>query len=361
MEEPILRNWVILSLAPIKAWAAISRTRFMIGSRQGGKIFNKATVPFIGTVSVFGGFFVKKLWLCPVLMALMMLTFSAASALPQEKDAEGCKDYPLFNRMPNFHIIECSTVEFDARKFPYGLPDGDLKLKFVEVEGALTFLKYELNEGAKPVSGLQIMRNFENAAKKAGGTVQGMYPEWCKANVEYDPRLGNGCTNWSVSMKFVSSDKEIYAYMQVVGEGSYGLQIIEKQAMKQDIAVNAADLQQGLNATGHIAVYDILFDTGKFEIKPESEAALKEIAKLMSQNTSIKLHVVGHTDNVGDLAANMKLSQARAGAVVAALTGKHGVAANRLSAFGAGPHAPVASNKTDEGKARNRRVELVEQ
>ena len=70
---------------------------------------------------------------------------------------------------------------------------------------------------------------------------------------------------------------------------------------------------------------------------------------------------LGHTDNVGDLALNMKLSQARAAAVVAALTGKHGVAAARLSAFGAGPYLPVASNKTDEGKARNRRVELVEQ
>jgi OmpA-OmpF porin, OOP family len=87
---------------------------------------------------------------------------------------------------------------------------------------------------------------------------------------------------------------------------------------------------------------------------------LKEIAKLMSQNPSLKLHVVGHTDNAGDLAANMKLSQARAAAVVAVLTSRHGVAANRLNAFGAGPYAPVTSNTTDEGKAKNRRVELVE-
>jgi outer membrane protein OmpA-like peptidoglycan-associated protein len=204
------------------------------------------------------------------------------------------------------------------------------------------------------------MRNFENAAKKAGGTILGTYPEWCKAMVEYDPRLGNGCTNWGVSMKFVSSGKEVWAYMQV-GDNGYGIQIIERQTMKQDIVVNAAELQQGLNAAGHIAVYDILFDTGKSEIKPQSDATLKEIAKLMSQNPSLKLHVVGHTDNVGDLTANMKLSQARAAAVVAALASKHGVAANRLSAFGAGPYSPVASNKTDEGKAKNRRVELVEQ
>ncbi len=302
----------------------------------------------------------KKLWLFLFLMALTGLTFSVAIAQSPAQDAEGCKDYPLFNRMPSYHIADCASVEFDARKFPVGPPLEEQKPKHVEVEGALIYLKYELNEGSKPASGLQIMRNFENAAKKGGGTIEGRYPDWCKAMVEYDPRLGNGCTNWGVSMKFVSSGREIWAYMQV-GDNSYGMQIIERQAMKQDIVVNAADLQQGLSATGHIAVYDILFDTGKSDIKPQSDTALKEIAKMMSQNPSLKLRVVGHTDNVGDLAVNMKLSQARAAAVVAALTSKYGVAANRLDAFGAGPYAPVASNRTDEGKAKNRRVELVEQ
>lgn len=303
----------------------------------------------------------KKLSLLVKLFAFVALTLSLARAQAPTPDAEGCKDYPLFNRMPNFHIADCQTVEFDARKFPVGPPLQEQRPKQVEVEGALIYLKYELNEGAKPASGLQIMRNFENATKSAGGTVLGTYPNWCTAYVDYDPRLGNSCTNWGVSMKFVTPEKEIWAYMQVTSEESYGLQIVERQAMKQDILVNAAELQQGLAATGHIAVYDILFDTGKSEVKPESEAALKEIAKLMSDNLSLKLHVVGHTDNVGDLAVNIKLSQARAAAVVGALTGRHGVAANRLNAFGAGPYAPVASNATDEGKARNRRVELVEQ
>lgn len=297
-------------------------------------------------------------WSVFLLMALGLLL---GAAVARAQDQPGCKDYPLFSRMPNYHIIDCASVEFEARKFPVGPPLEEQKPKHIEVEGALTFLHYELNEGAKPASGLQIMRNFENAAKNAGGTILGTYSDWCKAMVEYDSRLGNGCTNWGVSMKFVSSGKEIYAYMQMIGAESYGIQIIERQAMKQDIVVDAASMQQGLAATGHIAVYDILFDTGKSDVKPESEAALKEIAKLMSQNPALKLRVVGHTDNVGDLAVNMKLSQARAAAVVAALTGRHGVAANRLDAFGAGPYAPVASNKTEEGRAKNRRVELVEQ
>jgi outer membrane protein OmpA-like peptidoglycan-associated protein len=308
-----------------------------------------------------GGVYMKKLWFFLLVMALTGLTFAVARAQSPAQDAEGCKDYPLFNRMPNYHIADCPSVEFEARKFPVGPPLADQIPKLVEVEGRLIFMLYELNEGSQQVSGLQIMRNFENATKRAGGTVQGTYPEWCKATVEYDRRLGNQCTNWGVSMKFVSAGKEVWAYMQMIGDNSYGIQIIERQAMKQDIVINAADLQQGLTDTGHIAVYDILFDTGKSDIKLESDATLKEIAKLMSQNPSLKLHVVGHTDNTGDLTVNMKLSQARAAAVVAALTSKHGVAANRLNAFGAGPFAPVASNKTDEGKAKNRRVELVEQ
>ncbi|RPJ59177.1 MAG: OmpA family protein [Acidobacteria bacterium] len=298
---------------------------------------------------------------CLLFLLIVSTTLTFPFLLAQNSDMEGCKDYPLFNRMPNYHIVDCQNVEFDSRKFPVGPPLEEQKPKVVEVEGKLIFLQYQLNEGATPASGLQIMRNFENAAKRAGGTVQGTYPNWCTAYVEYDSRLGNTCTNWGVSMKFVTSEKEVWAYMQVLGESGYGIQIIEREKMKQDIVVNAAELQKGLAETGHIAVYDILFDTGKSEIKPESDAALKEIAGMMKQNPSLKLHVVGHTDNVGDLAMNMKLSQARAAAVVAALTAKQGVAANRLNAFGAGPYAPVASNATDEGKAKNRRVELVQQ
>jgi outer membrane protein OmpA-like peptidoglycan-associated protein len=108
-------------------------------------------------------------------------------------------------------------------------------------------------------------------------------------------------------------------------------------------------------------VYGIYFDTGKSDVKPESDAALREIAKLLSQEAKLKLYVVGHTDSVGQLDANMKLSQARAEAVSKTLAAKHGVAASRLKAMGAGPISPVASNATEDGKAKNRRVELVEQ
>lgn len=139
------------------------------------------------------------------------------------------------------------------------------------------------------------------------------------------------------------------------------LYIVEKQAMAQAIVANADVFSNDIKNTGHTAVYGIYFDTGKSDIKPESEKALVEIAKLLKNNPSLKLIVVGHTDSVGVMDANMKLSQARAEAVVQALVAKQGIDAARLKGYGVGPLAPVASNDTEEGRAKNRRVELVKQ
>jgi outer membrane protein OmpA-like peptidoglycan-associated protein len=127
------------------------------------------------------------------------------------------------------------------------------------------------------------------------------------------------------------------------------------------VTVNADALAKDIARTGHVAIYGIYFDTGKADLKPESEPVLKEIAKLLQHNPELKLYVVGHTDNVGDLTYNMKLSQARANAVVEELVSKYGVDAKRLKAHGVGPLSPVVSNNTEEGRAKNRRVELVEQ
>jgi OOP family OmpA-OmpF porin len=127
------------------------------------------------------------------------------------------------------------------------------------------------------------------------------------------------------------------------------------------VTINAASLADDISRSGHVSVYGIYFDTGKADVKSESDATIKEIAKLLQQNASLKLHVVGHTDNAGDLANNMDLSRRRADAVAKVLTGKYNVAAARLHTDGVGPLSPVASNKTEDGRAKNRRVELVEQ
>jgi outer membrane protein OmpA-like peptidoglycan-associated protein len=154
--------------------------------------------------------------------------------------------------------------------------------------------------------------------------------------------------------------KETWVHVKADNPGDYWLFIAEREMMKQDVTMDAAAMAAGLGTNGSIALYGVYFDTGKSDLKPESEPTLKEIAQLLTGSSALKVFIVGHTDMVGDTATNMRLSQARAEAVVNALVSKHKIGAARLVAFGNGPYAPVASNKTDEGRAKNRRVELVE-
>ena len=115
-----------------------------------------------------------------------------------------------------------------------------------------------------------------------------------------------------------------------------------------------------IERTGRVAIYGIYFDTGSYNIKPESDPALKAIAELLKTKSSLNVYVVGHTDMTGNLDHNMKLSENRAKAVVDALVKDYGISAKRLIGKGVGPLSPVSTNKTDEGKLLNRRVELVE-
>jgi outer membrane protein OmpA-like peptidoglycan-associated protein len=119
------------------------------------------------------------------------------------------------------------------------------------------------------------------------------------------------------------------------------------------------DLGQNLAKACHVAIYGVLFDFNKSTLQPASDAALQPAANLMSADQTLKLEVQGHTDNVGNDAYDQTLSEARAKAVVTWLT-QHGVAADRLTAKGYGKTKPVADNGSDEGRARNRRVEIAD-
>ena len=136
--------------------------------------------------------------------------------------------------------------------------------------------------------------------------------------------------------------------------------VLEVKAREnQMVTLSASELSKAITSTGRVAIYGILFDTGSSVIKPESKASLDQIAALLQQNPSLKLHVVGHTDNQGALESNFALSKARAAAVASALSSQYQVFAARLSANGVSSLAPVASNADDAGRAKNRRVELV--
>ena len=269
-----------------------------------------------------------------ILLGILCMTLPIHA---QQKDDKGCNDHPLFTRMPDYWIRGCVQKGFDAYGFK---TEGG---KTIQVEGEYWMISYYPQASVKTrASELQILRNYENAAAKLAGKV--LYKDKSRE-----------------TLKLTTGGKEVWVEVGTEFTGKYRLTIVEKKEMSQDIVANAEALANDLKNTGHSSVYGIYFDTGKSEIKPESGQAIGEIAKLLKSDTGLKIHVVGHTDNVGGMDANMKLSRDRADAVVQALVRDHGIAASRLNSFGAGPYAPVASNDTDAGKAKNRRVELVKQ
>ena len=268
-----------------------------------------------------------------LIATLLLLAAAGAFAQALQKDDRNCKDHPLFpDRMPgDYWIHHCKSSQFDA--FAFTVAKG--KTESVEGEYWAVYYYPQATAKQKP-SELMIQRNYENAVTKEGGKV--VYSEKGKS-----------------TLKLTKDGKEIWVQVGAEFTGKYSLIIVQKQAMEQAIVVDAAALADGLKTTGHIAVYDILFDTGKADLKPESAKAVEEVAKLLKADPALKLHIVGHTDNEGTLDGNLKLSNSRAQAVI------QGIAAARLNAFGCGQYAPVASNDTPEGRAKNRRVELVKQ
>jgi outer membrane protein OmpA-like peptidoglycan-associated protein len=277
-----------------------------------------------------------------LLVALAALTLtSTGNAFGEEADRAGYKDYPGIPRVPGFVLREsgdCVETAFDAYKF--WVKENGKNVQQSE-EGHMYYFRYRIKQGVPLPSALQIHRNYQNAARSAGGKI--LIDE-------------NGYTTILLN----KGGKELWMEIHTTVGYVYDLTIIEKEAMKQEVAIDAASMASNIADNGSVAIYGINFDTAKSDIKPDSAPAIDEIAKLLTNNPALKVGIVGHTDMVGDATSNMRLSQARAQSVITELVSKHGIAAARLVAFGAGPWAPVASNKTEDGRARNRRVELVE-
>ncbi len=272
-----------------------------------------------------------------LLAALLLLAPALAPAA--EPDAEGCQDPPGFTRLRGYRIARCERAEFEAvaMKGPAG--------KAFQAEGARVTVWYELNPGEAQRSLVQVVRNYENAFATLGGRAEWKVDEGGETYLHARPQDG----------------RELWGLLSAYNPAFPAFTLVQKAAMVQDVTAKAEALGAGLAASGHVEVPGILFDTGKAVLKPESDRALAECARLLAAQPALKVHVVGHTDNQGTVASNLALSAARADAVVKALTGRFQVAPARLAPHGAGPYAPVASNADEGGRARNRRVELVAQ
>lgn len=277
-----------------------------------------------------------KKTLIKTLILFLFISLNAFSQTPQQ-DIKGSKDHPLLTRMPDFFISDYKDTDFESFKFI------GADKKPVSIEGHKYYIGYRLITGKPEPGELKIRRNIQDALKKVGG------------KIVFDDNF-----NRTSTIVVQKDGKE--TWIQVVSFTNwYRLNIVEREIMEQEIAANADAMGNNINSTGHVPVYGIYFDSGKSEIKPESDSALVQISLLMKNNPTLKLYVVGHTDNVGSIDSNMKLSKDRADAVVNSLTANYGISADRFKAYGVASLAPVASNDSEEGKTKNRRVELVKQ
>jgi outer membrane protein OmpA-like peptidoglycan-associated protein len=271
------------------------------------------------------------------IFSLFLILTTKALSVPQNQDVKGSKDHPMLTRMQNFHISGYAENEFNSYKFI------GADMKPVVIEGHKYYLEYKVNTGIAEPGELKLRRNVQDALKKIGG------------KVVFDDNF-NKTSTIIVQKDGKETWIEVRSYNNM-----YRLNIVEREIMKQEIVANAEAMGKDINSTGHVSVYGIYFDTGKAEIKPESDTAIAQISKLLKKIESLKLYVVGHTDNVGNIDANMKLSKDRADAVVNSLITRYGITPERLKSYGVASLAPVASNDTEEGRAKNRRVELVKQ
>jgi outer membrane protein OmpA-like peptidoglycan-associated protein len=280
------------------------------------------------------------------------------------------QDHPLVTAYPGSSLKEREVKQFGEFDLPTGPWKGATPSSQLHLEGKLTRLSYLF-----PVdrSTLEVARNYESALKQAGFQIlfsckqlecgNGSIERWGLRGMQAHPT--KEVRYLAAKLARPEGDAYVAVHVEQTGKGSwdhpYYIVVIETKPMQQGmVTVNAAALAGDISNTGHAALYGIYFDTGKADLKPESQPALAEVVKLLQANNALKIHVVGHTDNVGSAQPNMDLSRRRAGAVVAELE-QRGIAAARLHPEGLGPYAPIATNRTDEGRGKNRRVELVEQ
>jgi OOP family OmpA-OmpF porin len=326
----------------------------------------------------------------------------------QAKDAKGSKDHPAIKRYDGSVIIGYDFRSFDeyelllgpVQRAPGGAANVLAPTRSERLEGRVTRILYVAPEGRSP---LEVLRNYEQELQKSGfqtlyqcarkdcGSDDGWLAEYYlysrERKLRNTPPAGSGRAPGQVSeyafsgakdQRFFTAKREspegntyasVYAaqgqfdmHKETFNHAIVLLEVVDTVPMESNmVTVDAAAMAKGIAATGHVAVYGIYFDTDKAELKPESAPTLKEIAGLLKQDSKLTLYVVGHTDNVGVDDYNMDLSRRRAASVVSALAAQHAVDARRLKPAGVGRLAPVAANDTDEGRAKNRRVELVKQ
>ncbi len=285
------------------------------------------------------------------IMAAAILLFSLSETSAQNEGV------PFIKAFEGSYIEGQEVKEFDEQQLVLGKVQNDGSVKTVKLEGKVTRLDYRDPDNR---TSLERIRNYEDAFKQAGYEIKFICSkEECGPEIQIE------------SIGFYPPERYLTAFQKreegniwigvFVAEGPWTkIRIVEEKPMETGmVKITAELLKTNILKDGHMPVYGIYFETGKYEIKPESAETLKEIASFLKNNSSLQVYVVGHTDNAGKLNDNMELSQKRAEAVVNRLITEYKVSSSSIQAHGVGPLVPVATNDTDKGKGFNRRVEIV--
>ena len=335
----------------------------------------------------------KEMNVSPIRIAarlwLVVLGIMLSPLLAQAQDADGCKDNPLLGRFQGSTIAYCKAKDFDELVFLRAPHDYGALLErnatkdrsgaeWLKQQGKASEIRYELAPGT---SSLEVETNYEaNFKDKGFAIVFSCADQACLAGnlrdlyllgEQLDPTNGVS-TAYADHARYVLArldrpEGTVYASV-MSGEDKDRtvafLRIAEAKGMepgKIAMPADTSNLSASLEAQGSANLYGILVDTDQDPEKPESKLALDAIAKVLAEKPSLRLKIVGHTDNTGSADHTLDLSTRRAANVSAALVGGYGVDAARLSFEGAGLSRPIESNDTEEGRAKNRRVELVAQ
>jgi OOP family OmpA-OmpF porin len=330
----------------------------------------------------------NRIKFCGLFSLFLTLLLSSLPVIAGEYDTDrpGGSDHPLISRYAGSLLYMYGEDNYGTAEIA-AIEKGNAVLQ--AVEGKISNKIYWAPKGRSP---LEIFRNYQRALS-AGGfeTILACETALCeKLSVQplisYLPRKAK----WKVSEVYVggtfdsgsqpffhyisarkkSANGVVHIQIGLVGgdENSFAIrgrvrqfvQIIESASVETGmVTVDAKAIGDSLKRDGKIALYGILFDTGKASIKTESNATLEEMAKTLKSDASIKVFIVGHTDNQGNVDANVGLSLQRAQAVVEVLSKRYGIAADRLQARGVANFSPVANNLDENGRAKNRRVEMV--
>lgn len=328
--------------------------------------------------------------------SVLLATAASVFAFMPPNDLAGSKDDPLLSRYPGSIIVGYSKKPFDESDLIAGVYKKSVSTalpydKTIHVEGAVTRIVYHFPDDRSPVD---VMRNYTDALRKANlTTVFSCDKSACGGDAADNfsssfsqAKLSTQMETWSDfgnSIPFVDNSNQsryilakgtsaegtvtyVTVYVQPPNGGNGGIfvetvQVTPLQTGKVSVNLSANDMAKSIGADGRVALYGLQFDTDKTELRADSKPSLIEIAKLLTQDAKLNVFVVGHTDNQGSFAHNLELSQKRSEAIVQALTTQFKIAPARLIAKGIASLSPVASNDSEPGRAKNRRVELVKQ